>query len=182
VTPAELESLLAADLTDETTRLVLSDALTDLDREEEVALCRDLSRHIRAADLGRASEGEPRLGWRVVDFDHTRVEWLPSDSIEVREVRGPWEATQPEPASRRSEALFMLWHTADEPGRTREGWEAVVVYLAPFPMAEAHGTLFRAAVREDAVANGGAGGRTWAIRWPDGVIEQEPQPLALVGS
>ena len=180
MTPAELESMLAADLSDETTRLVLSDVLTDLCREEEVALCRDLTRRIRAADLGRASEGDPWLGWRVVDFEHTRVEWRPSDSIEVRDVRGPWEATPPGSLARRSEARFMLWHTADEPGRTREGWETVVVYLATFPMPEAHESLFRDAVREHAVANMVSGTRTWAIQWPDGIIEQEPQGLALV--
>ena len=183
MTPAELESMLAADLSDETTRLVLSDALTDLCREEEVALCRDLSRRIRATDLGTLCEDEPPLGWRVVDFDHTRIEWLPGEPLERRHVRGPWEASALEPDARQSEARFMLWYRADEPrpGRSREGWETSVVYLrGPFIMTEAHESLFRDAVREHAVANMVSGMRTWAIQWPDGIIEQEPQGLALV--
>ena len=181
MTPAELESMLAADLSDETTRLVLSDALSDLGREEEVALCRDLSRRIRAADLGAPGEDEPPVGWRVVDFDDTRVEWLPPEQYELRLDRGPWEASEPD--ARRAETRFMLWYRADEPrpGRSREGWETAVVYLrGPFVMTEAHESLFRDAVREHAVANMVSGTRTWAIQWADGIIEQEPQGLALV--
>jgi hypothetical protein len=179
--------MLAADLSDETTRLVLSDALTDLGREEEVALCRDLSRRIRAADLGAPGEDEPPLGWRVVDFDDTRVEWLPTDEryewYEVRLVRGPWEESAPDPKGSRSQTQFMLWYRADEPrpGRSREGWETTVVYdRHPFVMTAAHESLFRDAVREHAVANMVSGTRTWAIQWADGIIEQEPQGLALV--
>ena len=183
MTPTELESMLAADLSDETTRLVLSDALTDLCREEEVALCRDLSRPIRAADLGTLGEDESPLGWRVVDFDHTRVEWLPGGPLEVRHVRGPWEASAPEAKVRRAETRFMLWYRGDEPrpGRSREGWETSVLYVCgAFAMTEAHEALFRDAVREHAAANAASETRTWAIQWPDGIIEQEPQGLALV--
>lgn len=183
MTPAELASMLAGDLSDETTRLVLSDVLTDLCREEEVALCRDLARPIRVADLGSPYEDEPPLGWRVVDFDDTRVEWLRGGPLERRHVRGPWEESALRPVARPSEARFMLWYGADEPrpGRSREGWETAVVYLRePFIMTETHEELFRDAVRKHIAANRMPDARTWAIQWADGIIEQEPQPLALV--
>ena len=40
----------------------------------------------------------------------------------------------------------------------------MVVYLATFPMPEAHESLFRDAVREHAVENMVSGTRTWAIQ------------------
>jgi hypothetical protein len=183
VTPADLEAMLAADLADTATRLILADALTDLFREPEAVLCRDLERPIRAADFGTEYEGEPPLGRRVVDFDHTCIEWLPDDSQEVRHVRGPWETSPLEAKAHRSETRFMLWYRAGEgrPGRSREGWDTSVLYVRePFIMTELHVGLFRNAVREHAVGCMTSTGRMWAIQWPDGIIEQEPQELALV--
>ena len=179
MTPADLAAMLAADLSDRATRLILADALTDLLREPEAELCRDLGRPIRVAEFGTLYEGEPSLGLRVIDFDHTWVEWLPDDDAhEVRHVRGPWEESPRNPVGR-VEARFMSWFGADE--RLREGWETSVLYVrGPFRMTDAHETMFRETVREHALECMRSDERTWAIRWPDGVVEQEPQGLALV--
>ena len=189
MTPADLEGMLAADLSDRATRLILADALLDLGREEETALCRDLGLPIRAADFGATHEGEPPQGRRVIEFDHTWVEWLPDvfdaphDSFEARHVRGPWEESPRGPVARRVEARFMLWYAAGEgrPGRSREGWDTSVLYVRePFAMTEDHERLFREAIRWHALAFMKSDARVWAIGWPDGIIEQEPQGLALV--
>ena len=175
--------MLSADLTDRATRLILADALLDLDREEETALCRDLGRPIRAADIGMRYEGDLPQGRRVIDFNHTWVEWLPYDSYETRHVRGPWEESTRGPVALWIETRFMLWYAAGEgrPGRSREGWDTSVLYVRePFAMTEDHETLFREAVREHALACMHSEPRVWAIGWPDGIIEQEPQGLALV--
>jgi len=183
VTPADLEAMLAADLADRATRLILADALTDLSREPEASLCRDLGRPIRAADFGAPCEDEPPLGRRVIDFDHTWIEWLPDDALEVRHVRGPWEESPLGPNGHRIETRFVLWYRAGEgrPGRSREGWDTAALYVRePFVMTETHERLFRDAVREHAVACMTSGARTWAVQWPDGITEQQPQALALV--
>ena len=189
MTPADLEAMLAADLSDRATRLILADALLDLGREEEATLCRDLDRPIRSADFGAMHEREVPQGRRVIDFDQTWVEWLPDgiepdiDFYETRHVRGPWEESPRGPVARWIETRFMLWYAVGEgrPERSREGWFTLVLYVRePFVMTETHERLFRDAVREHAVACMTSGARTWAVQWPDGITEQEPQALALV--